>query len=77
MCGKTARVTCTRKSSFSFSTSLISRSTAVQGKTIQVQLTDRCGGCADGDLDFSPNAFNQLADPSVGRISGISWEIID
>jgi len=42
-----------------------------------VQLTDRCGGCAYGDLDFSPNAFNKLADPSVGRISGISWEIIN
>jgi expansin (peptidoglycan-binding protein) len=48
-----------------------------QGTTIEVQLTDRCGGCQYGDLDFSPHAFNQLADPSQGRISNIEWEIID
>jgi expansin (peptidoglycan-binding protein) len=48
-----------------------------QGKTVTVTLTDRCQGCAYGDLDFSPHAFSQLADQSVGRISGISWEIID
>lgn len=52
-------------------------STADQGVTINVQLTDRCEGCAYGDLDFSPQAFNQFADPSVGRIYGIDWEIID
>jgi hypothetical protein len=49
-----------------------SSSTAVQGKTVDVKLTDRCEGCAYGDLDFSPHAFNQLADPSEGRITGIS-----
>jgi expansin (peptidoglycan-binding protein) len=47
-----------------------------EGKTIFVALTDRCEGCAYGDLDFSPHAFNQLADPSAGRISGIQWTIV-
>jgi len=46
-------------------------------KTIEVQLTDRCEACAYGDLDFSPHAFNQLDVPAKGRISGISWKIID
>jgi expansin (peptidoglycan-binding protein) len=46
-----------------------------QGKNVQVSLTDRCAACAYGDLDFSPAAFDQLADPSVGRISGIQWSI--
>ena len=50
-------------------------STPDQSKTITVTLTDRCGGCAYGDLDFSPHAFNQLADPAVGRIYDLSWEI--
>jgi len=44
-----------------------------QGKTVTVALTDRCTGCALTDLDFSPSAFNTLADPSVGRISGMTW----
>jgi hypothetical protein len=46
-----------------------------EGKTVIVALTDRCEGCAYGDLDFSPHAFNQIADPSLGRINGISWHI--
>jgi expansin (peptidoglycan-binding protein) len=44
-----------------------------KGKSVTVTLTDRCGGCALTDLDFSPSAFNQLADFSVGRISGMTW----
>nr|ADI72050.2 loosenin [Bjerkandera adusta] len=44
-------------------------------KTIKVQITDRCGGCKGAtDLDFSPSAFNKLADPSVGRIP-ITWTL--
>lgn len=46
------------------------------GKTIQVQITDRCTGCQYGALDFSPKAFNMLADPSIGRISGVSWHFV-
>jgi len=44
-----------------------------QGKSVTVAITDRCEGCALTDLDFSPSAFNQLADFSVGRISGMDW----
>ncbi|THU85069.1 hypothetical protein K435DRAFT_869674 [Dendrothele bispora CBS 962.96] len=46
------------------------------GKTIQVAVTDRCPGCAGQDLDLSPAAFNQLADPSVGRIHGVQWNFV-
>ncbi|KAJ7155636.1 plant expansin [Mycena filopes] len=44
------------------------------GKSIIVTVEDRCAGCAGAaDLDFSPSAFAQLADPSVGRIHGVEW----
>ncbi|PAV22449.1 plant expansin [Pyrrhoderma noxium] len=43
------------------------------GKSVTVQITDRCTGCALTDLDFSPSAFTQLADESVGRITGMTW----
>ncbi|KAG2118444.1 RlpA-like double-psi beta-barrel-protein domain-containing protein-containing protein [Suillus clintonianus] len=42
------------------------------GKSVQVTITDRCTGCALQDLDFSPSAFTQLADESLGRID-ITW----
>lgn len=44
-----------------------------QGKSVEITVTDRCTGCAETDLDFSPSAFTQLADESVGRISGMTW----
>ncbi|KAI0266434.1 barwin-like endoglucanase [Gloeopeniophorella convolvens] len=44
-----------------------------QDKSVTVQVVDRCVGCATNDLDFSPAAFSQLADESLGRIN-ISWE---
>jgi len=47
-----------------------------QGKTITVSLTDRCTGCAYSALDFSPAAFNALADPAVGRIHDLTWHFI-
>jgi hypothetical protein len=31
-------------------------------------------GCAGMyDIDFAPVAFNQLADPAVGRINPVTW----
>jgi hypothetical protein len=48
-----------------------------QGKSVVVKVTDRCTGCSQTSLDFSPHAFNQLADPSVGRIHGVTWEWVD
>lgn len=48
-----------------------------QGKSVTVTITDRCVGCAEFDLDFSPSAFSQLADQSVGRIHGMTWHFDD
>ncbi|KAJ4485251.1 barwin-like endoglucanase [Lentinula aciculospora] len=46
-----------------------------QGKSVTVTITDRCAGCAgEFDLDFSPAAFDRLADESVGRIHGMTWD---
>ena len=44
------------------------------GKSVQVTITDRCEGCDMFSLDFSPSAFTQLADESVGRLSGMTWK---
>ncbi|KAJ3751326.1 RlpA-like double-psi beta-barrel-protein domain-containing protein-containing protein [Lentinula detonsa] len=45
-----------------------------QGKSVTVAITDRCGGCTNPySLDFTPTAFSQLADQSVGRITGMTW----
>jgi expansin (peptidoglycan-binding protein) len=44
-----------------------------QGKSVTITVTDRCESCGDTDLDFSPAAFAQLADLSVGRIDGMTW----
>jgi hypothetical protein len=43
------------------------------GKSINVTATDRCEGCDVTNLDFSPAAFKELADESVGRIKNITW----
>ncbi|KAJ3843645.1 RlpA-like double-psi beta-barrel-protein domain-containing protein-containing protein [Lentinula raphanica] len=49
-----------------------------QGKSITVAITDRCGGCTNPySLDFTETAFSQLADPSVGRITGVTWVFAD
>ncbi|GJE95742.1 RlpA-like double-psi beta-barrel-protein domain-containing protein-containing protein [Phanerochaete sordida] len=42
------------------------------GKSVTVKVVDRCVGCSEFDLDFSPAAFQQLADESAGRIA-ITW----
>ncbi|EJD47191.1 Aldo/keto reductase [Auricularia subglabra TFB-10046 SS5] len=47
-----------------------------QGKTISVQITDRCEACAMYDLDFSNGAFEALIGPiSIGRVHGMTWSI--
>jgi len=46
----------------------------VNGKSVTVRITDRCAGCqGEGDLDFTPAAFQKLAPLSVGRIHGMKW----
>lgn len=44
-----------------------------EGKSVDVEVVDACEGCLVNDLDFSPSAFQQLADESLGRID-ITWE---
>ena len=43
-----------------------------EGKSVEVTAVDRCEGCLPYDLDFSPAAFDQLADALLGRIQ-ITW----
>lgn len=45
-----------------------------EGRSVTVTVTDRCVACATTDLDFSPSAFQQLAELSVGRLYGMTWE---
>ncbi|KAH9837114.1 RlpA-like double-psi beta-barrel-protein domain-containing protein-containing protein [Rhodofomes roseus] len=42
------------------------------GKSITVTVTDRCTGCNATSIDFTPTAFSQLADQSLGRIH-LTW----
>jgi len=43
--------------------------------SVTVQIVDRCPECATGDVDFSPEAFDAIADPVDGRVP-ISWKIV-
>ncbi|KAL1923121.1 uncharacterized protein VTP21DRAFT_9497 [Calcarisporiella thermophila] len=49
--------------------------TGPKGK-VTVTIVDKCPGCANGDLDLSPSAFNQIADQAAGRVP-ISWQWAD
>lgn len=75
ICGKKATAHC--KFSVTGPIPLISLSSCSHfvdgGKTVTVALTDRCTGCAEWDLDFSPSAFDQLADEDIGRLHGMTW----
>ncbi|KAI0304887.1 RlpA-like double-psi beta-barrel-protein domain-containing protein-containing protein [Russula brevipes] len=44
-----------------------------QGHSVTVTVVDRCAACQETDLDFSPAAFSQLANQSVGRLSDMTW----
>ncbi len=43
--------------------------------TITVRIVDRCATCSAGDVDFSPEAFAQIADIPQGRVP-ITWQLI-
>ncbi|GJE91487.1 RlpA-like double-psi beta-barrel (DPBB) domain-containing protein [Phanerochaete sordida] len=45
-----------------------------KGKSVTVTVVDRCTGCSQWSLDFSPAAFTALAPQSVGRLHDVSWE---
>jgi expansin (peptidoglycan-binding protein) len=40
--------------------------------SVTVRITDRCPGCAEGDLDLSREAFQQIAALQTGRVA-ITW----
>ncbi|KAH3668832.1 hypothetical protein OGAPHI_002587 [Ogataea philodendri] len=42
------------------------------GNSVTVRVVDSCESCGDNDLDFSPTAFQKLADPDLGEIQ-ITW----
>jgi expansin (peptidoglycan-binding protein) len=50
------------------------RATGPDG-TVTVQIVDQCPECPAGDLDFSPQAFDMIADLPDGRVP-ISWEVV-
>jgi expansin (peptidoglycan-binding protein) len=48
---------------------------AAGGKSVTVRVQDKCVTCAEFNLDMSPAAFNALADPLVGRLHGVTWNL--
>lgn len=45
-----------------------------KGKTVNVKVVDRCGGCNDQSLDLSPTAFKKLVGSlGPGRVKA-DWE---
>lgn len=44
--------------------------------TADVTVVDRCTGCKLYDLDFSPGAFDKMADESLGRVD-VTWAFLD
>lgn len=50
------------------------RATGPDG-TVTVKVVDRCPECLPGDIDFSPEAFDVIADPVDGRVP-ITWELV-
>ena len=44
--------------------------------TQDVTVVDRCTGCKVYDLDFSPDAFEEMADQVLGRVD-VTWAFLD
>ncbi|KAL2057407.1 hypothetical protein ABVK25_002460 [Lepraria finkii] len=42
------------------------------GNSIDLTVVDRCVGCKSTDIDVSPGALRQLADPNLGRVE-VTW----
>ncbi len=43
--------------------------------SVTVRITDRCPGCADGDIDLSRQAFERIAALSAGRVP-VTWRFV-
>jgi expansin len=50
------------------------RVTGPKGQVV-VRIVDRCGGCASGDIDLSPQAFELIGDPSLGSVP-VTWQLV-
>ncbi|WFD34002.1 hypothetical protein MCUN1_000830 [Malassezia cuniculi] len=46
-------------------------------RKVQVKVVDRCTGCADTDLDFSPAAFKKLSSIGKGRLHNLKWKFVE
>jgi Lytic transglycolase len=44
--------------------------------TVDVTVVDRCVGCKTYDLDFSPTAFDEMADEALGRVD-VTWTFLN
>lgn len=44
--------------------------------SVDVTVVDRCTGCKPLDLDFSPGAFELMADQALGRVD-VTWAFLD
>jgi len=42
---------------------------------VTARIVDQCPGCPEGDIDLSPEAFEQIADLSAGRVD-IEWRYV-
>ncbi|KAF1960588.1 hypothetical protein CC80DRAFT_260533 [Byssothecium circinans] len=42
------------------------------GRSVDVQVVDRCEGCQERDVDVPIPIFQQLADPTLGRVP-VTW----
>ncbi|EJD47126.1 hypothetical protein AURDEDRAFT_163735 [Auricularia subglabra TFB-10046 SS5] len=50
--------------------------TFYNGRSVRVQIEDRCISCHGGDLDLSEPAFVALAGSlDVGRLQGVTWAL--
>jgi len=47
-----------------------------EGRSVEVEIVDRCEACAMHDLDFSPAAYDKLGAKELGRLHGMTWEWI-
>jgi expansin (peptidoglycan-binding protein) len=47
------------------------------GKSVVAIVHDRCPECLTGSVDMSPAVFQQLAPLSVGRLHGITYQILN
>jgi expansin (peptidoglycan-binding protein) len=43
--------------------------------SVRIRIVDQCPECPHGNLDFSPEAFDKIADRTAGRVP-ITWQFV-